>query len=102
VDEDYYPITKSDGWGRLVTATAASMQHIAEGHPEVRPADLESAIENADQRTRSRRGNSRELLWARGIGPARWFVVVVSYKNDRGFVVTAYGSTAGPKEADKL
>src|SRR3954454_1855889 len=91
-----------DRWGRVVGCASASLEHIAEGHPEVRPGDVQAAVESADQRTRGRGPGSRELLWASKVGPARWMVVVVSYRQNRGFVVTAYGSTKGPPEADKI
>lgn len=86
----------TDFWGRTVTITASSLAHIAEGHPEIRPKDVQLAVQKADKRTRGNRPGT-EVLWAKGRpGGAKWIRVVVAYGGPVGTVKTAFDSTKGP------
>lgn len=99
VEEDRLLGTATDMRGRSVSFTTDRLAHIHIGHPEVRPEDVIKAIQIADKRTRKRGRNrhpDREMLWAKGPGPAANFVVVVEYDGRVGRVVTAYGSKKGP------
>ncbi len=56
------------------------------------------AVENADKTKMGNTPNSR-VIYAEGIGPARWLAVVVEYDGLNGRVVTAYpfGNGKEPK-----
>ena len=90
-----------DRKGRSVLVTHERCRHIAEGHPEVRLPDVICAVERAEVGTTGRTTDD-ERLWARDIGPARWFVVVVAYSGRVGRVKTAYASTKGPRAEQRL
>jgi hypothetical protein len=79
------------------------MRHIARRHPELDGCELAvtTAVENASFRCRTQ-DPSREVLYAPGLGPAAWLVVVVAYGEAGGHVVTAYGNKRGPKPEDVI
>lgn len=87
-----------DGLGRTVVLTDVRWAHIVEGHEALDGYELAlmRAVETAD---RSRDGNfsGATVLYARGLGPARWLAVVVAYKDGRGEIITAYPQTKEPK-----
>ena len=92
-----------DRQGRVVLISSEAMRHIARGHPELDGCELAiaTAIETAFARCRGRQRN-REVLYAPNLGPTAWLAVVVAYDGQRGHVVTAFGSKAGPKESDLI
>ncbi|MGO9321554.1 MAG: hypothetical protein ACLQBY_12225 [Solirubrobacteraceae bacterium] len=95
--------TMTDPRGRTVWLTEERWKHIIEGHPEVERhlSVLKKCVETAEKRTR---GNYKdtEKLWARNIGPAKWFFVVVRYEGRTGAVRTALAATKGPRQGDLI
>jgi hypothetical protein len=92
-----------DRWHRIVLLHAVTMEHVARRHPELDGCELAvtTAVENAEFRCRTQ-DPSREVLYAPGLGPAAWLVVVVAYDEAGGHVVTAYGNKRGPKPEDVI
>lgn len=93
--------TVTDPQGRAVAITQGRLDHIREGHPEVRIEQLKRAVETAEKRTMGNRPGT-EKLWARNTGPAKWFAVVVRYEKRSGVVITAMPTTKGPKSGDLI
>ncbi len=94
--------TAIDMRGRTVVLDAKGLEHVFEEHREVANVQvIKEGVEKADIRTR---GNfpGAEKLWAREVGPARWFGVVVAYEGRQGKVITAHGSTKGPPKHNRL
>jgi hypothetical protein len=95
--------TMTDPKGRTVLLTQERWEHILEGHPELARhlGTLKKCVELAESRTR---GNfpDVEKLWARNIGPAKWFTVVVRYEGRIGTIRTAIAVTKGPRQGDLL
>jgi hypothetical protein len=81
--------------------TRKGWDHITDGHPEVRLPDLKRAVATAEKRTRGRYAGT-EKLWARNLGPARWFTVVVAYEGRVGRVRTALGNTKDPRAGELI
>lgn len=93
--------TMTDPQGRTVWLTQRGWDHAQTGHPEIRLPDLKRAVETAEKRTRGRFVDT-EKLWARGVGPARWLVVVVAYEGRVGRVKTALAHTKDPRAGDLI
>jgi hypothetical protein len=93
--------TFTDRQGRTVTITTDRLTHACAGHPEVRIEYIKRAVETAEERTMGNRPDT-EKLWARNIGPAKWFSVVVRYESRSGVVITAMATTKGPKSGDLI
>ncbi len=93
--------TMTDRQGRTVWLTRERLDHILDGHREVRVENIKKAVETAEKRTR---GNTpgTEKLWARNLPPARWFAVVVAYEGRVGRVVTALGISKDPKSEELI
>lgn len=95
--------TMTDPKGRTVWLTQERWEHILEGHPELARhlEGLKRCVELAENRTR---GNypDVEKLWARNIGPAKWFTVVVRYEGRIGTIRTAIAVTKGPRQGDLI
>lgn len=94
--------TAIDLRGRTVVLNSKGLDHAMEQHQEVRGVQvIKEAVEKADIRTK---GNfpGAEKLWAREVGPARWFGVVVAFKGRLGEVITAHASTKGPPRHNRL
>jgi sarcosine oxidase gamma subunit len=90
-----------DALGRLVVLTQERWEgHILVGHSDMEGLELAvmRAIENAD-RTRPGKRPGRQELYAQGLGPARWLVVVVDYSDTPAWVVTAHPMSKDPKFA---
>lgn len=101
-EESNVHFTATDLRGRTVILDAEGLGHVMEEHREVAKVQtIKEAIEKADVRTK---GNSpgTEKLWARNVGPARWFGVVVAFKKRVGRVITAHASTKGPPKHNRL
>lgn len=93
----------TDFRGRTVWLTEERWKHVIEGHPEVErhlPA-LKKCVEAAEKRTRGKYEGT-EKLWARNIGPAKWFFVVVRYEGRIGTIRTALAATKGPRQGDLI
>jgi hypothetical protein len=91
-----------DALGREIVVPPGGLGHVQERHPEVGEHDVLAAIPPADKRTRPRPGR-RERLWATGVGPARYFVVVVEFDTAKsGRLVTAFASSKGPRQSELL
>jgi hypothetical protein len=94
--------TAVDLRGRTVILDGEGLEHVLEEHREVASVQtIKEAVEKAEVRTK---GNFRgsEKLWARNVGPNRWFGVVVAYKRRKGRVITAHGSNKGPPPHRRL
>lgn len=91
-----------DTLGREILVTTERLGHVRERHPEVAEDDVVVAIVQADRRTRPQPGR-RERLWAAGVGPARYLVVVVEFETaNAGRLVTAFASSKGPRQSELL
>jgi hypothetical protein len=92
-----------DPQGRTIWLTQERWDHILGGHPELARhlGVLKKWLDRADNRTR---GNYPDIEkhWARNIGPAKWFTVVVRYEGRIGTVRTAIGVTKGPRQGDLI
>jgi hypothetical protein len=95
--------TMTDPQGRTVWLTEERWKHIIDGHPEVeRHLDgLKRCVQTAEKRSKGNRKGA-EKLWARNIGPAKWFCVVVGYEGRTGSIRTALPVTKGPREGDLI
>jgi hypothetical protein len=94
--------TAIDLRGRSVILNEKGLQHVLEEHREVaRVQVIKEAVEKADIRTK---GNFQgcEKLWAREVGPADWFGVVVASEGRSDEVITAHGSAKGPPKHKRL
>lgn len=83
--------------GRRVELTAERWQHIVFRHPRLKPhlQDVLRAVrEPTVRRPDTRSGCERFFL--EGAGPERWLRVVVAFKADRAFIVTAFGQHTDP------
>jgi hypothetical protein len=79
--------------GRRVELTAERWRHIiaCDRHPEL--ADLQDDVLRAvTQPTRTRSGREPDETWfyLHGVGPSQWLKVVVVFKAERGYIVTAF------------
>ena len=54
-------LTMMDPQGRTVWLTQERWNHVVHGHPEVRLADLNKAVETAEKRTRGNYAGSEKL-----------------------------------------
>lgn len=93
--------TTTDPKGRTVVLTQERLDHIHDGHREVRAENIKKAVETADKRTKGNRSGI-EKLWARNLPPAKWFTVVVAYEGRVGKVITALGVSKDPKSEELL
>ncbi|HEY0226938.1 MAG TPA: hypothetical protein VGC05_11230 [Mycobacterium sp.] len=93
--------TTTDTKGRTVVLTQERLDHIHDGHREVRAENIKKAVEAAEKRTKGNRPH-REKLWARNLPPAKWFTVVVAYEGRVGKVITALGVSKDPKSEELL
>jgi hypothetical protein len=82
--------TIQDRLGRIVVLERDRWEHVQE-HEQLDGHELAvmRAVEQAD---RSRAGSfpGSEVIYGRGLGPARWLAVVVEYDGLKGRVITAY------------
>lgn len=88
---------------RTVWLTQERWEHIIDGHPEVErhlPA-LKKCVEKAENRTKGRYPGV-EKLWARNVGPSKWFSVVVRYEGRTGTIRTALAASKGPRQGDLI
>ena len=85
-----------DGLGRTIVLEQERWEHVQK-HEQLDGHELAvmRAIEKADKR---RDGNfpGSEVIYARGLGPARWLAVVVEYDGLMGRVLTAYPRNKEP------
>lgn len=88
-----------DGLGRTVVLTEERWAHILDGHgAQMDGLDLAvlRVVEDPEVKIK---GNfeGAEVLYARGLGPAKWLAVVVFYSGLQGQVITAYPQTKEPR-----
>jgi hypothetical protein len=85
--------------GRRVELTAERWAHIiaSDGHPEL--ADLQAEVlRGVAEPTEVRPGRESDEVWfyLYGAGPSRWLKVVVVFRSDRAYIVTAFPRRALP------
>lgn len=89
----------TDPDGRLVELTAERWQHITDpdSHPELAPYrdEVLRAVSAPDMRRPGREPNEK-WFFLEGAGPSEWLQVVVAYKEERGWIVTAFARRANP------
>lgn len=88
----------SDPDGRTVILDAEGWQHVLHNHPEmVRHQNaILATVSQPDYRRRDPRPG-RERYYRRGVGPSRWYFVVVDFNHDPARVVTAFGTRRDPE-----
>lgn len=86
-----------DSLGRTIVLEQDRWEYIGK-HEQLDGHELAvmRAVENADKR---RDGNypGSEVIYGKGLGPARWLAVVVEYDGLHGRVITAYPHDKEPK-----
>ena len=95
--------TVVDPEGRRVVLTGERWAHIVgdaaggTGHPELRPYrdEIMRAIRGPTLRMPGRMPN-QEWFHLEGVGPSRYLKVVVEFRQDRGFIVTAFARRSTP------
>jgi hypothetical protein len=99
VRQSNFVATIQDRLGRTIVLEQERWEHICK-HEQLDGHELAvmRVIEIAD---RSKDGNypGAKVLYAEGLGPARWLAVVVEYDGLRGRVITAYPRNQEPQIA---
>jgi hypothetical protein len=88
----------ADRIGGSIVLEQERWEHICKRHRQLDGWEVAvmRAVENADKSKMGKTPNSR-VIYAEGIGPARWLAVVVEYDGLDGRVVTAYPFSKEPK-----
>jgi hypothetical protein len=88
----------TDRIGGTIVLEHERWEHICKRHRQLDGYEIAvmTAIENADKTKMGNTPNSR-VIYAEGIGPARWLAVVVEYDGLNGHVVTAYPFSKEPR-----
>ncbi len=83
--------------GRSVELTEERWRHVEEVHPEIAGLvdDVMATVSDPHRRSEGREAGE-QWFYREGLGPTRWLKVVVSYGEERGFIVTAHGRRSFP------
>jgi hypothetical protein len=90
----------ADRLGREVVLLDRIWQNkILRDHPEMAGhLDAVVATLQAPEHVEPDSSARRERLYRRGVGPSRWLLVVVSFEQTPGRVITAIGNRKDPKQ----
>jgi hypothetical protein len=99
VDERYERETADPDGNRVVLPDAVWSEKIARDHPELADflTDVLRAVSRPDHVSQDPRFATRFRYYARGAGPSRWLLVVVSYEQRPARIVTAFANRKGPR-----
>ena len=83
--------------GRRVELTSERWAHVLDIHPELKRWQhaVLRAISEPTVRRDGRRPNE-EWFYLDGVGPSQWLKVVVAFRDNRGWVVTAFPRRSFP------
>ncbi len=90
----------SDSCGtRVVLATRLWREKIVRDHPEIEPhlGEVMPTVASPDHTEPDPGYESRVRYYARGVGPSRWLLVLVSYEQTPARVVSVFGTRKDPK-----
>ena len=90
--------TDPDGM-QVVLNDAVWREKIVRDHPEIAAhmADVMRAVSEPDHLTADRSFEARMRYYARGVGPSRWLLVVVSYEQTPARIVSAFANRKDPR-----
>jgi hypothetical protein len=83
--------------GRTVVLRDEQWAHIQAEHPEMarfEPAIMATITHPDDRKPDAR--PSRERYYGAGRGPSRWLRVIVDFRDEPGWIVTAFGHSEDP------
>jgi hypothetical protein len=91
--------TTDPNGARVLLSDALWREKIIRDHPEIAAhrADVLRAVSAPDHVTRDRNFERRRRYYARGAGPSRWLLVVVSYEQTPARIVSAFANRKDPK-----
>jgi hypothetical protein len=89
--------TVIDPEGRRVELTAERWRHILFRHPQLKPymEDVLKAIQAPTVRQADPTPDTQRFF-LKDVGPEPWLRVVVAFRVDRAFVITAFGQQTEP------
>ena len=84
---------------RVVLADAVWREKIVRDHPEIdtHMSDVLRAVTRPDHVAADPIFDARSRYYARGVGPSRWLLVVVSYEQVPARIVSAFANRKDPK-----
>jgi hypothetical protein len=84
---------------RVVLSDALWREKIARDHPEiaVHRTDVLRTVSAPHHVARDPNFDGRTRYYARGVGPSRWLLVVVSYEQAPARIVSAFANRKDPK-----
>lgn len=90
--------TDPDG-ARVVLRDGVWREKIARDHPEIAEhrSDVLRAVSAPDHVAPDPAFERRTRYYARGVGPSRWLLVVVSYEQTPARIVSAFANRKDPK-----
>jgi hypothetical protein len=84
---------------RVVLADAVWREKIVRDHPEIdtHMSDVLQAVSKPDHVATDPIFSARIRYYARGVGPSRWLLVVVSYEQVPARIVSAFANRKDPR-----
>lgn len=84
---------------RVVLNDALWCEKIVRDHPEIEPhrEDALRAVSAPDHVAPDPSFKDRKRYYARGVGPSRWLLVVVSYEQTPARIVSVFANRKDPK-----
>jgi hypothetical protein len=84
---------------RVVLAEAVWREKIVRDHPEIdtHMSDVLRAVTRPDHVAADPIFDARTRYYARGVGPSRWLLVVVSYEQVPARIVSAFANRKDPR-----
>jgi hypothetical protein len=84
---------------RVILKDEVWREKIARDHPEIagHRADVLHAVSAPDHVADDPIFEQRKRYYARGVGPSRWLLVVVSYEQTPARIVSAFANRKDPK-----
>jgi hypothetical protein len=84
---------------RVVLALGVWREKIVRDHPEIAAhfSDVLGAVSAPDHIARDASYEARTRYYARGVGPSRWLMVVVSYEQVPARIVSAFANRKDPR-----
>jgi hypothetical protein len=98
-DESPTATTTDPAGARVVLSDVLWREKIVRDHPEIAGhiADVLRAVSAPDHVAPDPGFEARTRYYARGVGPSRWLLVVVSYEQEPARIVSAFANRKDPK-----
>ncbi len=91
--------TKDPDAARVVLSHAVWEEKIVRDHPEIEAprTDVLRTVATPDLVVRDPLADARLRYYARGVGPSRWLLVVVSYEQEPARIISAFANRKDPR-----